>query len=407
MPEGCQTFLIPGPLGVTRIEASKGQVPYCGDIINEEEIIFSRISPHRPFQPSLPLLYRLDLTSYFEQIARYLDSALEIVESVLVRREQLLRFCLQGGLPAIELAVSCTPLALLAASTLDQIDDYDDYNQNIKSLLEQKRHRMLGRLGFPAERWVVELFTKIPSRLASPLLFDDLKKILHRHDAWQIKILRHLPCLNKLVIDTLRHPFIAVLATPRFYLEACQYPEKFSEVEVYSLLSDLKTLHNRLYGNEIPANLKLAGLSDLGRVHDQLYQHHLDQRRREIYAAIFQEPPIPAKHFMADKKEYGIYPIADGRSLLEESRSMRHCIASYYEELCLYDNLYAYHLTLPPDEQATCLIERYGGQWILLEIRGMANSPASNSAKRFVKQWLDDWNSKWAPETKVTQGTGR
>ncbi len=407
MPEDSQTFLIRGPLGVTRIETGQGQVPFHGALINGHEIVFSRVSQLRPYQPSLPFPCRVDIAPYFAQVAKNLESALKIVQSVLVRREQLLRFCLQGGAPAIELAISCPALALLAASTLDHIDGFADYNQNAKSLLEQKRHHILGRLGFPAERWVVELFTKIPSRLASPLLFDDLNKILLGNNAWKIKILRHLPSLNKLVIDTLLDPFIAAIATPRFYLEACQYPEKFSDVKVHTLLADLRPLQNRLRGSEIPASLKLTRLSDLARVHDKLYQHHLNQLRREISAAIFQEPPVPAKHFMAEEKEYGIYPIADGRALLAESRAMKHCIASYYEELREHDDLYAYHLSIPPGEQATCLIGRYSGQWSLLEMRGVANSSASSSANRFVKHWLDDWNSKWTRGPAEDEGTGR
>ncbi len=107
MPEDNQTFLIPGPLGVTQIETSQGQAPYRGTLINGDEIVFGRVSQQHPFQPSLPFPYRLEIASYFEQVEKNLESVLEIIRSVRVRREQLLRFCIQGG----QFSVITTPFA--------------------------------------------------------------------------------------------------------------------------------------------------------------------------------------------------------------------------------------------------------------------------------------------------------
>ena len=92
-----------------------------------------------------------------------LDRLLQAVSRVPVQQGCLLRFCVDGGIPAIELLEDCPAMALLLAMKVEYTPSVEEYQRTVVALVGSKRDEILSHCSYPSSKWVVRLLRKIPA----------------------------------------------------------------------------------------------------------------------------------------------------------------------------------------------------------------------------------------------------
>lgn len=93
-------------------------------------------------------------------------------------------------------------------------------------------------------------------------------------------------------------------------------------------------------------------------------------------------PPLPGND--------AIQPLRTGRDVLDESRDMRHCVATYLPML-KEGKLFIYRVLQP--ERATLEIHHDGVAWRMGQLAGVANAPVSIHTRILVRAWLTHYQS--------------
>jgi len=308
-----------------------------------------------------------------------------------IHRKILLEFCIRGGLAAVELFEDAPAIALLLAHRVSY-DPGVRRREQLAGLAGRKRTEILAYCNFPAAPWIARVLKKIPTMHATTYLLKELGEILLRNDRNQISVLRHLPTLSRLVIEVLNNPEKSSLVTWDFYLSASSYPQTNGRIGAEHLLEEII----RIGGNERVRDLvtvpKISSVLELRRIHDEMADLYMELQDSAYFDLVFQKPPLAEQRLEINGYKVGIFALRNGRELYLEGKKMRHCIASYADQIHARKDLYAYHVCSPDLEEATIMITRNSITWRLLEIRGIANRDVSSAMMFFVEQWLHEHN---------------
>jgi len=345
-------------------------------------------------QLCLSLGLKADQDVLEECYGRIFNRAVQAISAFNEGHRELFDFCLYFGIPAIELTENTPALAFVAAIT-------QYFQRRLKSIspatemLKKKRSLILRENGFPPSNWAVKLFQKIPASECSGPLFYDLREILGSANQRRLKTLRHLKRLNLLVVKVLADENFSSLFHPSFLTKISDLKQDDPLVDVFWQIHAVK--------DEVVTAIQdgfkirqVQSFDDLRRVHENLIEW-LGQSEYLINIESISFPNPPFKEILVSEEKgscYGIFPITNGRGLWLEGQAMHHCIAGFATDIVRADgSLYAYHVEMSGEPAATVLISKEPSGWVIQEINGPCNEPASRKVLAFVHRWLERQNS--------------
>ena len=187
------------------------------------------------------------------------------------------------------------------------------------------------------------------------------------------KALHHLPRLDAGVLRILCDPALSRLSTWTLLEEVAR--ERPSTQHAAYLLRDTAAMHQTALGTPLGPQRSVARLQLL---HDQLAaEFQFGCIRCAPPPTELPPPPLPAAP--------GIEPLRCAADIVEEGRTMQHCVGSYVERVARGTD-YIYRVTAP--ERATLSVRRTPRGWGLGEISAFANAPVGFATLQAVRQWF-------------------
>jgi hypothetical protein len=368
---------------------------YIGSIM-PEGLVFESVMADEPFQFPLALRYSNEHAHFIEVAEKIAHRMLKAISLIPSHHEKIIRFCLHGGVQAVELLEECPVIVFLATQKLDRICDSVSYQKAVDLLIGQKHHEILQQCSFPSSVLNARLLRKVPPRFCYPAFFSELETVFFRNDKQQIEILDRLESITTYIVDIMNADFIAPYARPEFYEAICDLPEVIYPRFKFEI-GLIEEVHRH-----IPAHPHLCfiffSLEDFDNAVDICT--HIMKSYVRLEHSTFPAPPIPAHHFSQQDLHFGIFPISSTEALMNEDIMMRNSISEYYwgkieeSEIDEADFYYVYHVSLPGYAMASVLIEKEETGWKIAGIRGVNGSEVSTETRRHVFNWLTDWNRK-------------
>jgi len=246
--------------------------------------------------------------------------------------------------------------------------------RSARSLLRKPRTAILEWLGFPPAPWVGRVLAKIAPRAMTLRNLRYVRTAL-RHDSVP-KAFLHLPRLDLGTLRILTDPELRDLAS--FTLLAEIDGSTLRSARAAYLLRDAARMHAALHaGRPLPVQRSLAGLE---RVHDELAAR---QNREGDQATLALDlPPAPVAGTEA------IVPLETPADILDEGRSMNHCVFSYVTDVAR-GSTYIYRVLAP--ERATLSLVKHGATWEVGQVSGQRNRQVAASTWAAVVDWLREW----------------
>lgn len=236
--------------------------------------------------------------------------------------------------------------------------------RSAEAWLARPAREVLGWLGFPATKATVRLFGRIEPEHLSPYELMELRTALQ--EPATRRLLAHLPRINDSVISVVAAKDVVAHVAPQFL-------EHFADTREPShpagILRSTLAKAARL-GRHPP---RLRSWADVRSIEDE-YLRRFGQPK----AVEFPPPPLPGTEL--------VVPITTHHALVEEGRTMHHCIRSYAERVAC-GAVYVYQLLAP--ERATIAIARRENGWELLDMRGRSNFVPTPPAWKAVQSWLE------------------
>jgi hypothetical protein len=364
---------------------------------------------------SLPFSYITEMELWFDSVTQMITPALPIISQMPQSQEQVLRFCVWGGRYAFDLLESCPSIAFCLAGQVLRETSTNDLGNTINSLTRKRRAELLAYFEFHSAKWVVKIFNKVPGSECSHMLFRLLFNIIEREirlqaeitgmelDSYRsqllsmivkrpkIKTLRHIPRINRFVLEMINNDSLDSLVHNSFYIEACLLDnnQTSSTMSVVREIERLVSTDDNVY--EIVKKNGLRSVGDLQHCHQEIIDYiNADKSLYYCRKLRFPDPPIPDQIWKVKNERYGIRAIRNGEELLNEGRIMNHCIASYGERICSSrGELFVYHVDFPGKHPATALIAmNTDGSFTLRELRGKSNIDVPLDVRKRVEKWL-------------------
>lgn len=242
----------------------------------------------------------------------------------------------------------------------------------LPGVLRWKQARIAGWLGFPPTESTLRILAKIPPR---HLLWQKLR---HLRDALRSgnapAALRHLPLLNAGLLRILTDPVLVPLA-PWSLLEQMTRPDEqaFGARVTADLLADCARMQ-RLLPEERLRHPRSS--YEVTVWHDDLVDR-LNERRHHA-GSVFPAPPIPGSE--------NIVPLTTPGQLADEGRTMRHCVASYVDDV-VEGRCFIYRVLAP--ERATVSLAPGHHGWRIDEAKGFANKAIRRETWAALEEWLN------------------
>lgn len=380
-----------------------------------------------PYQQILPFAAWQERRGWFNTALEILHEIYPDLECFTHNQEKLIEFCVLGGHYAVDLLQSNPSLAFYISLRMNYCSTPKEREENIMRLVRLKRVEIVSEISIYSARWVVKLYNKIPSKECSYVVFQQLHNIIEQqmrqeaevlgccfHDQEdrkqlltivanrrKIKTLRHLPQINRFVLEIMKNADFDGLFESSFFHDVCS----LSVEKVPEIAFNLRELHRlmhapRVYPGYVREVIRLRFLGDIDRYHDRFVE---ELAAGPIPVEIlngkplcgshiirFPSPPLPDLGFHRDGKDWGISAITDSKMLWEEGVRMQHCIASYYADIKMSNgHRYVYHIKIPDENPATLLIgKRSDNIYRIIEMRGVKNQDVGDAVTEFVQRWL-------------------
>ncbi len=245
----------------------------------------------------------------------------------------------------------------------------------IGRLLQRRRRRICGALGFPSSERVVKILGKVKPRACRMHLLAGIRCSLRNPTI--LSIFSHLPTIGEAELK------IAAALSDCPPISA----NLFADLAEHCMDEDWSRL---LRQTEIVLQ---HAPCESGRFQSvKMVRHRYYRMWRELAEAqnlnplntnsaipelVFPPAPLPGIE--------DIQPIKTTSALLEEARDMNHCVFSYLDRVAEGD-AYLYRVMNP--ERATLLIGYRGTAWHMEEIAGIANRKISSETESRVESWL-------------------
>jgi len=337
--------------------------------------------------PGLPLLFLRDSNSHYlaDDIP---PSVLKVCEITPWLEFELAQACAYSNY-SYELAEDAPLLLILLVSA------FKTQQQGIETfelLAQSKRREILRFVGLPSSNSLAKLLRRIGLRSITPWELDDFTKGFS--DSTTMKLLRHhpKPHLNHLTFLKRHHghtwPGMMFLVDEQSHSQDISW--------VCRLITDVQ----RLSQGNFRRLERVRTKEQLQNLHDELvtrFNKHQGENS-EAY-----------KQAQADKlqEQHGTYPQApipenvrikalrSWRSLLDEGRTMHHCVG-VYDSMVAEGEVFIYQMHEP--ERLTISLESTDAGWIVGEVRGYCNANPSHHALELIHRWINSGQS-------VLQGT--
>jgi hypothetical protein len=229
--------------------------------------------------------------------------------------------------------------------------------------LVNRRHRdILAWMGFPGTKSTQQIFRKIAVHRLDPLALRKLKEALL--DPARHKALRHVSVITTPVLSVILREDLFRLSTMSLLEELAENDAQGDRV--LSIMRDTCRLDEQQGGGHLPAPFRTArALIDR---HDELAGMQRRQNIRLVRNTVFPDPPY-AGHAQCQ-------PVRTMKELLEEGLEMRHCVASYAEDVAA-GSFYVYRILQPV--RATLAISWRDNCWRVYELQGPGNTLVPSS----------------------------
>lgn len=315
-----------------------------------------------------PGLHLKNLISH-EELAKLPEEAVSLAFYLPEKHYQLLQAMLVS-IPAMELATSCPLLfVLLVLNAEKQKLDATHF----KSLVAKKRIDILKHLNLPATPSLVKILSRTSINTFKLYDLQTLHQVLKKPEF--MKPLQHIkqPCLQHFVFirrqNTSLTTNILNLITPTTTADLAS--------EISKIIRDCFRLG--MQKNQLRSITSLDGLDAL---HDRLIHRYNYERGVQLeptYQAkygTFPPPPFPGNEVVT--------PLTSWQDLAFEGQKMKHCVGSYHGAISqgkvfIYRAKASKRLTLS-------LISR-DEQWVIDEVRGVANSNPCKEDLELIHQW--------------------
>lgn len=281
---------------------------------------------------------------------------------------------------ALQLAESAPFLLLLAVrhATLSHYTQAD-----LEQLLALKRRDILQTLGYPSSKSVTRLISRI--RLRRELAGMDMLAIRNIVEVESIvEALRHHP-----VVTPEHLCFLAEYHGPVWpgLLQAID-PLKHSELE--PLKRAVEDILRMTQGNTRPIR-HLNTSTAIHNLHDRLVERLNEgpaQQRNHFRSppsadalqtrwGDYPPPPVPEQGVVQALKSWA--------DLLDEGREMRHCVASYAEDIGRRQ--YFVYRMHRPERLTIGVKKRQNGTWVIDQVRGMRNLAPGTMAQDVINMF--------------------
>lgn len=309
-----------------------------------------------------------------EQFSSIPSRVLTIAMAVPLKQLQLLQGMLISS-AAMELALS-NPLLFILLVDHAERQNFDELQ--FKAFVLQKRTDILRYLQLPSSPSVVRLLARTELNLR---YFKDLKTVSEvLRTPKLLNSLRHVqqPCINHfLFLRRYRGLFwqgLLEMINPHTSVADMGYIQRLAQdsCALGGTLASLRHTTTQL---------------ELHNLHNRLIDRHnrisIDKRSRQFQQLYgdFPTPPLFGNNT--------IVPLSSWYALVLEGLLMRHCVASYHPKIHAGEIfIYQVHTS----QRMTLAIIPKGKNWVIDELRGHANAPASDEAILLVNQWLSAAN---------------
>lgn len=242
--------------------------------------------------------------------------------------------------------------------------------------LRHPRRKALARLGFPDRPLSVTVLRKLLLAHADGEVLWALRRALC-FDECQ-KVLAHIPRVNA-AVALLVQPELLERISPKLLESQALLEDRWEAVNAHRLLEDTLQLEAQLDVGKRP---RFSSLEALRERHDELAAI----ARQGALACDIPFPPPPVQ--LNEDEQRWILPLSNGRELVNEGMSMRHCLGSLEEHHRLAREGRFYAWALLGEDRATVALERHGDRWVLHDARGPANMQPSEEVMRWARGLL-------------------
>lgn len=265
-----------------------------------------------------------------------------------------------------------TPALVIALAYLDKFKSLSKPKRACRSLMKKKQTTILKYIGFPAEPWIIKLLRKIPILDLSPALLKLIQANISDYKFWQ-----HLSWIAKSEYTwMLLRNGLSTNIIHQLEKKSQKNKQLYNKLahNLFTYITDCKRMSDKLDSEFIMDNL--STLKEITKAHDALSQKYL--HRQKLYKSVeFPAPPIPVTT--------GISYIDNLENLDDESFTMRHCVASYEDEI-LSGKYAVYHMTQP--ERCTIGISTNWKGMKIDQIKGFANGMVSKETMEIIERWF-------------------
>lgn len=271
---------------------------------------------------------------------------------------------------AMELALSSRLLFILLVLDAEK-QNLDE--TSFKALVLKKRTQLLKHLKLPATASLVRLLAR--TNLSTTYLYDleAVTSVLKRPHLLRLLQQIQQPCLQHFIFlrfqDTQLTSNLLNLITP-----ATTPDEAENIARTVRDCFSLGAQKNQL--------ASITSLSHLDALHDRLIHQYNRQHITDLAAKFEAEygeyppPPLPGNEI--------VFPITNWADLLLEGQDMKHCVGSYQDRIS-QGRVYIYQAQT--NNRLTFSLVARGKQWVLDEIRGIANTHPSQEDLDLIHQW--------------------
>lgn len=236
-------------------------------------------------------------------------------------------------------------------------------------LIKKRQREILDWMGFPGSNSTRRIFQKIDIRNLHPFSLQQMKSSLL--DPSRHKILAHLPLITPSILGVLNDDALFRRVSMRYLLNMLE--DEAAVADTRWMLRDCIRMDEQLGGGNLPRHFN--SFKKLKYCHDEL---SADVTRLMAGRSL----EFPAPPYMGTDD---VQPICTLEELIEEGRSMRHCVASR-AEMIADGSIFIYRVKSPA--RATAAIQWKVNRWQLSELRGKSNSNIPVNLRREIKDQL-------------------
>ena len=237
----------------------------------------------------------------------------------------------------------------------------------------KKQRDIMAWLGFPPTESARKILRKVERRSLRITALLYLSQSLTVPEV--VKALSHLPRINASALRIATDPQLLSFATPRLLEELAMDRREDRFPEAANTLVDCLEMSLMLHPSRAPQPIENG--ARLHEIHGDLLLQ-VNRKSTRLPQVTFPMPPLHGTS--------KIVPVTNTRGLAEEGIVQHNCVASYANRVAIRKTHYIYSVLEP--QRCTLALVRAGDNWVIGELKGVCNQPATPATRKAVQQWL-------------------